>query len=98
MAQKGQNYQNLKTQCYYKFAEEVNNGRIYIGSTKYRKEIIEELEIVKRDKVDKDTQKLSIESKDIVKSKLGRSPDFADALIMRMWYDVKGNYGDYAII
>ena len=97
-ALKGQNYQNLKTQCYYKFAEEVNNGRIYIGSTKYRKEIIEELEIVKRDKVDKDTQKLSIESKDIVKSKLGRSPDFADALIMRMWYDVKGNYGDYAII
>jgi|TARA_R100000479_G_scaffold133967_1_gene71320 hypothetical protein len=97
-ALKGQNYQNLKTQCYYKFSEDVNNGRVYITNTKYRKEIIEELEVVKRDKVDKDTQKLAIESKDIVKSKLGRSPDFADAIIMRWWYEAKGNYGDYAII
>ena len=97
-ALKGHNYQNLKTQCYYKFAEEVNNGRIYIACTKYRKEIIEELEVVKRDKVDKDQQKLAIEPKDVVKSKIGRSPDFADALIMRAWYDCKGNYGDYAII
>lgn len=97
-ALKGQNYQNLKTQCYYKFAEEVNNGRIYIADQRYKNEIIQELEIVKRDKIDKDTQKLAIEGKDIVKQKLGRSPDFADAIIMRAWYMVKGSYGDYAII
>ena len=57
---------------------------------------ISELEIVKRAKVDKDSQKLSIEGKDIQKTKLGHSPDYADAIMMRMWFHIKKNYGEYA--
>tara|TARA_R110000744_G_scaffold134922_1_gene244221 strand:+ start:14969 stop:16288 length:1320 start_codon:yes stop_codon:yes gene_type:complete len=97
-ALKGENYQNLKTQCYYKLAELVKHNKVYIKDDKYKTQIIEELEIIKRDKVDKDQQKLAIEGKDIQKTKLSRSPDYADALMMRMWFEVYGSYGDYAII
>ena len=36
--------------------------------------------------MDKDT-KPSINNKDSQKQILGRSPDYADALMMRMWFD-----------
>ena len=94
-ALKSENFQNLKTQCYFKLGEMVNNGKVAIKDTRHKQTIIEELEIIKRDKLDKDTQKLSIVPKDTMKSLLGRSPDYADALMMRMWYEVKGNYGVY---
>ena len=74
----------------------VNAGKLSIKDSRYKQTIIEELEIIKRDKLDKDTQKLSIVPKDTMKQLLGRSPDYADALMMRMWYEVKGNYGVYA--
>lgn len=92
---KGENFQNLKTQCYFKLAELVNDGKIAIQDKKFQQEIIEELELVRRDKVDKDSVKLSIEGKDKQKQRLGRSPDVADALMMRMYYEVKTNYGVY---
>ena len=95
-ALKSENFQNLKTQCYFKLGEMVNAGKIAIKDSRHKQTIIEELEIIKRDKLDKDTQKLSIVPKDTMKSLLGRSPDYADALMMRMWYEVKGNYGVYA--
>ena len=31
----------------------------------------------------------------IVKSIIGRSPDYADALAMRMYYEIDKNYGRY---
>lgn len=95
-ALKGENYQNLKTQCYYKLAEVINAGQMYITDTPYKEEIISELEIVKRTQVDKDSNKLAIEGKDVMKQKLGHSPDYADAIMMRMWYHLKSNYGEYA--
>tara|TARA_R100001244_G_C5166881_1_gene131453 strand:- start:988 stop:2304 length:1317 start_codon:yes stop_codon:yes gene_type:complete len=91
-----ENYQNLKTQCYFKLAELVRQNKIYIKSTIYNETIIAELEIVKRSQVDKDSQKLSLEGKDIQKQKLGRSPDYADAIMMRMWYEIRVNFGEYA--
>jgi phage terminase large subunit len=97
-ALKGENYQNLKTQCFYKLAELINTGKIFIKDKTFKDVIISELEVIKRDKVDKDQQKLAIEGKDIQKQKLGRSPDFADALMMRMWFECFGSYGEYAII
>ena len=95
-ALKGENYMNLKTQCYYKLSEVINAGEMYIADTTYRDAIISELEIVKRAQVDKDSQKLAIEGKDIQKQKLGHSPDYADAIMMRMWYHLRANYGEYA--
>lgn len=97
-ALKKENYANLKTQCYFKLAELVNEGKVFIKDKAYKDVIITELEVVKRDKVDKDSQKLAIEGKDIQKQKLGRSPDYADAIMMRMWFESFGSYGEYAII
>lgn len=82
-----ENYKNLKTQCYYKFAQLVSNGEVYIKPNKYQNEIIAEFEMVKQHDIDKDN-KLAITPKDKIKQLLGRSPDIADALIMRIFYEV----------
>lgn len=89
-----ENYANLKTQCYYKLAERINEGKIYIESSEFRDTIIEELEQVKRYKMD-DDGKLRLFPKDQVKMILGRSPDFSDALMMRMYYEFRPNLGEY---
>jgi len=47
-----------------------------------------ELEQVKRDKIDSDG-KLQIIPKDKVKELIGRSPDYSDALMMRMYFCFK---------
>jgi hypothetical protein len=50
--------------------------------------LIEDLEQMKRKDADKDG-KLKILGKDEVKERLGRSPDFGDALMMRMFFELK---------
>jgi hypothetical protein len=42
--------------------------------------------------MDKDG-KLKLMPKDEIKLKLGRSPDFADALMMRMWFEFSKDNG-----
>lgn len=83
-------YRNLKSQCYFHLAEKINNAEIFITKpiTSISEKIIEELEQVKRDKVDQDG-KLSVLPKEKVKEILGRSPDFADALMMRMFFEIE---------
>jgi hypothetical protein len=95
---KGENYQNLKTQCYYKLADLINKGQLGISCSdvNIKSYIIEELEQVRTKDADKDN-KLQILSKDNVKSILGRSPDYSDALAMRMYYEVDSNYGKYFV-
>ena len=83
-------YNNLKTQCYFKLADLINNSGLFIAETEHKETIIQELEQVKRNNVDKDG-KLSIIPKEKVKELLGRSPDFSDALMMRMYFELIGN-------
>lgn len=80
-------YQNLKTQCYFKLAELIQSDKIYINCKEQTiiDEITKELEMVKRDKIDSDG-KLQIISKEMVKASIGRSPDYSDALMMRMYF------------
>lgn len=91
-ARNGENYNNLKSQCYFKLAEAINNSEIYfepnVVTDSEKEEIIEELEQVKRDNIDKDG-KLSIVPKDKVKEKIGRSPDHSDTLAMRFYFEVQ---------
>lgn len=93
-----ENFRNLKTQCYYKLAEKINKNEIGITTNDImiKQYIIEELEQVRSKDHDKDT-KLSIISKDVIKSLIGRSPDFADSLAMRMYHEVQKNYGRYFV-
>lgn len=87
---KGENYRNLKAQCYYKLAALVNAHEIGIRceNTDYREMIIEELEQIKAKDIDKDGKQAILPKEDI-KEKLGRSPDFADTLMMRIYFEYK---------
>ena len=97
-ALKGENYQNLKTQCYYKLADQINKGQIGVSCSdvNVKNYITEELEQVRTKDADKDN-KLQIIQKDTVKAILGRSPDYADALAMRMYYEIDSNFGKYFV-
>lgn len=84
-----ENYLNLKSQCYFKLAERINEAGLYIDCDHDLKGmIIEELEQVRQHNMDKDG-KMQIVPKEKVKEKLGRSPDYSDAIMMRMWFELK---------
>ena len=95
---KKENYQNLKTQCYYKMADLINKGQIGINchDVNIKNNIIEELEQVRTKDADKDN-KLQMIPKDTVKAIIGRSPDYSDAMAMRMYYEIDNNYGKYYV-
>jgi len=88
------NYQHLKAQCYYTLADYINTHKIGIRTedTSFRQLLTEELQQVRSKDMDKDG-KLKLMPKDEIKMKLGRSPDFADALMMRMWFEFSKDNG-----
>ena len=82
-----ENFQNVKTQCYYKLSDLINKSQIGINTNMTNKnKIIEELEQVRAKDQDKDT-KLKLIPKDIVKTIIGRSPDYSDCLMMRCYFE-----------
>ncbi|PYQ25766.1 MAG: hypothetical protein DMF56_26655 [Acidobacteria bacterium] len=92
-------YANLKAQCTYMLAALVNKHGMAIDLTavelppdvtvsQFKQMLIEDLEQMKRKDADKDG-KLKIVPKDEVKERLGRSPDFGDDLMMRMFFELK---------
>ena len=92
------NFANLKTQCYYRLAELINRNEIYIDCDEEVSTLItEELEWVRLPK-EIDTQKISLLNKDEVKKQIGRSPDYSDALMMRMYFLLDPNKGIYNIL
>jgi hypothetical protein len=87
--EKPENFANLKAQCTYKLAEYVNGHKISIKTTDetIKTLLTEELEQIKSKDSDKDGRRKII-SKDEIKEAIGRSPDYADALMMRMWFEL----------
>ena len=85
-----QNFSNLKSQCYVKLAELFKEGRISVNvmEPSIVDELTQELLAVKLKDVDKDN-KVSVQSKDEMKKVLGKSPDLSDALMMRMYFEIK---------
>jgi len=82
------NYVNLKTQCYFKLAEMVNKGLIFIEDNTYRNIIIKEFEQIRKQPLD-DDGKIRLEKKaDYRKRNKGKSYDFADMMMMRMVTEV----------
>jgi phage terminase large subunit len=88
----GENYENLQAQCAFKLAERINQNGMYVQAAepKVQQDITEELEQLKQKNIDSDGKK-GIVGKDVVKSLIGRSPDYRDMLLMRMWFDLKPN-------
>lgn len=108
-----ENYENLKTQCYYRMANRVNNGCVSISVSNetvvvdgvfgkkmklkgklqdVQNLIIQDLRVIKPQPPDK-YKNLRINPKDGENGQkvlLGRSPDFADTLMMREYQELKG--------
>lgn len=84
------NYANLRAQCAFKFAQlaEAGDVAIYIDDVEIKILISQELEQWKQRDVDKDGKVALIEKKKI-KDEIGRSPDFADMLMMRMKFELE---------
>lgn len=82
-------YENLKTQCAYHLAEAINAGQIYLKGvqSKYKEQIIQELEQLKSRDIDNDRVMRMIKKEEIKKN-IGRSPDFLDAILMRMYFEL----------
>lgn len=85
-----QNFVNLKSQCYVKLSELFKEGRISLNllDTSLIDDLTQELLAVKLKDVDRDN-KVQVASKEEMKKILGKSPDLSDALMMRMYYEIK---------
>lgn len=91
------NYRNLKAQCGYMLAEEINNHRAAVRpeivdcdeKIDFEELLTEDLEQIKAKNIDADDRKLDLLPKERVVELLGRSPDFGDAMIMRMIFFLK---------
>ena len=85
-----ENLVSLKDQCYFKLADLINARKISINpdNAHLKEQITEELEITCRIRNPDSDGKLSVVRKDQVKEALGRSPDLADAMMMRVYLDI----------
>lgn len=90
------NFSNLKSQCYFMLADYVNQGKIGISceDIEVKRMLVEDLEQIKKKDPDKDGR-LQITPKEDIKENLLRSPDFSDALMMRMLFVLKPEYIPY---
>lgn len=98
-----ENFQNFRAQAYFKLAEMVNAHQLAIKITKFKtniegytvekaiSDLFEELDQTKR-KDNTAGEKLAVIPKSEIKEQLGRSPDFADVLMMRMFFEFKEPY------
>lgn len=85
-----ENYNHLKSQCYFRLADRINKGGVYIkvDESQVKSDIIQELEQVKQHNMDKDGKR-QVLPKDKVKELIGRSPDYSDAIMMREYFELK---------
>jgi len=90
---KRHNYRNLKTQCYFKLAEMVRLGQIAICEVplEIKEGLIEDLEQIAQKNMERDG-KIELIGKEEIREKLGRSPDYSDAMMMRCVFDLTDYY------
>lgn len=87
-----ENFDNLKSQCGYRMAERININGMYLECDDWMKPlIIEEFEQVKQKALDSDMKK-GLMPKDEIKERIGRSPDFWDAILMREYFELKPQF------
>lgn len=89
----GDNFRNLKSQCYFFLADLVNKGKMSMTcDMEVQRQIVEELEVVRIHNADKDGKR-AIEPKDKVKEKINRSPDYSDMMAMFCWFSIYSGVG-----
>ena len=96
-AVRGSQYQNLKADCYFKLGELIDKNELTLP-LRYQEDIVKELELIRRVNPDSDG-KLRVTSKETIAQRTGGlSPDFADAIMMRAYFELVPNYNKYAFI
>ena len=89
-------FMNLKAECYYKLGEIIEKGGLtFPGLSHLRDTIVKELDVIRRKNPDADG-KLMVTSKDEIQRSHGFSPDCADSLMMRAFFELKPGYGKYS--
>ena len=85
-------YRNLQIQCLYHLADKVNEGGLWIMADldKEQKKFIKQ-ELSQIIKAPSDYGKLTLKPKSEIKKDIGRSPDYRDMLLMRVYFDLKRN-------
>lgn len=86
------NYKNLQVQCLYKLADIINDGSINITAdltTTEKTEIMQELAQIQSKGEQQPDRKLDCKSKAEIKQDIGRSPDWRDMILMRVFFDLK---------
>ncbi len=85
------NFSNLKSQCYFKLADRINQAGIYIEpgvmTERECEDTVEELEQVKQKDMESEGKR-AVMSKEDVKDLIGRSPDNSDVLMMREYFEL----------
>lgn len=84
------NYRNLQVQCLYHLADRVNEAQIWIDcdlNYQEKEHIKEELDQIQSSL--SDYGKHDCKRKSEIKADIGRSPDYRDALLMRVYFDLK---------
>lgn len=89
-------YLNLKSECYFKLAEDISNNQITFVIKEHKQNIIKELEVVRNHTANTEKKK-QVTPKDIIKRTHGFSPDIADMIMMRKYFDLYPNYRRYGI-
>jgi len=91
------NYANLKSQCYFLLSKYIKEKRIGVYSAvneEVKSLLIEDLEQTTEYEPDNE-KKLQIIPKEKIKEKIGRSPDFSDALMFRMWFELRPTFSSH---
>lgn len=83
-------FKNLKTQCAYHFAQRVNTWQTFLNvdDDMVQERIIEEFDKHRKTGFDA-SNRFTMTDKDDVKSQLGYSPDYFDALTMRSIFNLR---------
>jgi hypothetical protein len=93
-ATKPERFVNLKAECFFKLAELIELNRITFP-IQHRDTIVKELDLIRRKNPDGDG-KLAVTGKEEIQRTHGMSPDYADAVAMRMFFELFPNYGRYS--
>lgn len=86
-----ENFRNLRSQCGFMLAEKIKNHEIAVTARideSTKEMIIEDLQALLKRKETSVEAPLALIDKDDVKEVIGRSPDFADMMLMRMYFEL----------
>ncbi len=86
---KKENYENLKTQVYFKLADKIREGEVKIKTNNLKDDLMQEVYEIKSQPLETIDGKLKLVKKKDVARIIGRSPDISDAMAYRMYFELK---------